>query len=79
MARVSYQRVPCVAWVKATPKRGRPILSGSIFALLEVTEQQSRAKNPYQYWWGIRLYTCLHLLAKYKKPFPLVKVKTIAT
>ena len=40
---VSFKRVP--SQVKAIPKLGRPIFSGSIFVKLEVMDQQSKVKN----------------------------------
>ena len=41
---ISCSAVEYLAWLKATPKLGRPILGGSIFVSLEVIEQQSEQK-----------------------------------
>ena len=55
----------------------RPILSESIFALLGVSQQTTRAKNSCQQRWGSSPYSWLHLLVNDKKPFPLWWVKPV--
>ena len=64
-----------LAWLKATPKLGRPILSGSIFISLEVTQQVTRQKILPKSG-GIVAHKLFTLACKIQKALPVVVAKS---